>query len=100
MPGEYDVHRSSPDEDLDEETNNAIRILDSVVMHGEAQFKEGHTNPVIPTPRTRKSIASAATAMPGEGQILSEQDRDVEEVSEGEAVEGSFPRGHGVLLQL
>ena len=78
--------------ELDEETTNAIRMLDSVVFNEENQFEdELDSRQVEPTPRARKNIPPPVA--PRRRQTVgAEQDRSMTEVSDGEAVEENFEK--------
>ena len=84
----YDLQLSP---ELDEETTNAMRILDSVVMNEEYQYDEVDSSLTLPTPLARKNIAPVIT--PRRRQMVAfETDRNLTEVSDGEAVEENFER--------
>ena len=76
--------------ELDEETTNAIRILDSVVMSEEHQYEEVDSGRIVPTPRKRKNPPPIT---PRRRQTVEfETDRHLTEVSDGEAVEENFEK--------
>ena len=77
--------------ELDEETTNAIRMLDSVVMNEESQYEQFNSDRTMPTPQQRKIIPPAV--VPRRRQTVAfEADRSLTEVSDGEAVEENFEK--------
>ena len=77
--------------ELDEETTNAIRMLDSVVMNEESQYEQFNSDRTIPTPQQRKIIPPSVA--PRRRQTVAfEADRSLTEVSDGEAVEENFEK--------
>ena len=77
--------------ELDEETTNAIRMLDSVVMNEESQYEQFNSDRTMPTPQQRKIIPPSVA--PRRRQTVAfEADRSLTEVSDGEAVEENFEK--------
>ena len=77
--------------ELDEETTNAIRMIDSVVMNEESQYEQFNSDRTIPTPQDRKIIPPSVA--PRRRQTVAfEADRSLTEVSDGEAVEENFEK--------
>ena len=77
--------------ELDEETTNAIRMLDSVVMNEESQYEQFNSDRTIPTPQQRK-ILPPSVAPRRRQTVAFEADRSLTEVSDGEAVEENFEK--------
>ena len=79
--------------ELDEETTNAIRMLDSVVMSEEQHYDEQYDSlSALPrSPRSRTNIPPPITPRRRQTATL-ERNRNVTEVSDGEAVEENFEK--------
>ena len=92
LPGDENGYDMQFQSELDEETTNAIRMLDSAVFHEENQY-EDDTNAlqVKPTPRTRKNVPPPV-APRRRTTVGFEKDRSMTEVSDGEAVEENFEK--------
>ena len=89
LPGEDNPYENQYSPELDEETTNAIRMLDSVVMNGEHELRDVQSPRGVPSPRSRTNVPTVIT--PRRGQVVNvERDRDLTEVSDGEAVEENF----------
>ena len=92
LPGDdngYDIQFQS---ELDEETTNAMRILDSVVFTEEHQYEDDTDSlQVKPTPRVRKNVPPPV-APRRRTTVAYEKDRSMTEVSDGEAVEENFEK--------
>ena len=90
LPADDNGYEFSPE--LDEETTDAIRMLDSVVMNQESPYEdEMDSIPFVPTPRARKNIPPHVA--PRRRQTVAfETDRSLTEVSDGEAVEENFEK--------
>ena len=92
LPGDdngYDIQFQS---ELDEETTNAMRILDSVVFTEEHQYEDDTASlQVKPTPRVRKNVPPPV-APRRRTTVAYEKDRSMTEVSDGEAVEENFEK--------
>ena len=85
----YDIQFQS---ELDEETTNAMRILDSVVFTEEHQYEDDTDSlQVKPIPRVRKNVPPPV-APRRRTTVAYEKDRSMTEVSDGEAVEENFEK--------
>ena len=103
LPGDENGYDMQFQSELDEETTNAIRMLDSVVFHEENQYEdETNSLQVKPTPRTRKNVPPPV-APRRRTTVGFEKDRSMTEVSDGEAVEENFEKlgvGNNMIYDL